>query len=44
MQIAKVPLPALVRNVIPFLIPMIGILFLLTYVPQIVLFLPNLFK
>jgi TRAP-type transport system large permease protein len=44
MQIAKVPLPALIRAVFPFLIPMILVLFLLTYVPQIVLFLPNLFK
>jgi len=44
MQIAKVPLPALVRAVFPPLIPMIAVLFLLTYVPQIILFLPNLFR
>jgi len=44
MQIAQVPFSAVVRAVLPFLIPMIVALLLVTYIPQLVLFLPNLFK
>jgi TRAP-type C4-dicarboxylate transport system permease large subunit len=44
MQIAQVPFGSLVRAVIPFLIPMIATLLLVTFFPQLVLFLPNLFQ
>jgi tripartite ATP-independent transporter DctM subunit len=41
-KIADVPLKDLVRDVLPFLWVMIGALALMTYVPEIVLFLPKL--
>ena len=41
MKIADVPLRDLVREVLPFLWVMIGALALLTFVPEIVLFLPR---
>jgi tripartite ATP-independent transporter DctM subunit len=41
-KIAQVPLKDLVRDVLPFLWVMIGALALITYVPEIVLFLPKL--
>jgi tripartite ATP-independent transporter DctM subunit len=41
-KIAEVPLKDLVRDVLPFLWVMIGALALMTYVPEIVLFLPKL--
>ena len=41
-KIAEVPLQALVREVIPFLAVMIGALALITFVPDLVLFLPRL--
>lgn len=43
-QIAQVSFARLVRAVIPFLIPMLLTLLLITFVPQLVLFLPNLFQ
>jgi C4-dicarboxylate transporter DctM subunit len=42
MKIAGVPLRHLVREVLPFLWVMFGALALLTFVPEIVLFLPRL--
>ena len=41
-KIAEVPLQALVREVLPFLAVMIGALALITFVPDLVLFLPRL--
>jgi tripartite ATP-independent transporter DctM subunit len=41
-KIAEVPLKDLVRDVIPFLYVMIGALALMTFIPEIVLFLPRL--
>jgi C4-dicarboxylate transporter, DctM subunit len=41
-KIAEVPLKDLVREVMPFLYVMIGALALLTFIPEIVLFLPRL--
>ena len=41
-QIAEVPLRDLVREVLPFLWVMIGALALITFVPDLVLFLPRL--
>nr|NIM98355.1 TRAP transporter large permease subunit [candidate division Zixibacteria bacterium] len=41
--IAKVPLERIALSTIPFLIASIGVLFLITYVPQLVMFVPNLF-
>jgi len=43
MQIAQVSFAAIVRAVIPFLIPMVVTLLLVTFFPQLVLFLPRLF-
>jgi C4-dicarboxylate transporter DctM subunit len=42
-NIAGVPLKDLVRDVMPFLIAMIAALALITFVPDLVLFLPRLF-
>jgi tripartite ATP-independent transporter DctM subunit len=42
MKIAEVPLKDLVREVLPFLWVMIGALALITFVPELVLFLPRL--
>ncbi|TFG64091.1 MAG: TRAP transporter large permease [Spirochaetales bacterium] len=41
--ISKTPLKAVIRETLPMSLVLIGVLFLITYVPQIVLFLPNLF-
>jgi TRAP-type C4-dicarboxylate transport system permease large subunit len=41
-KIAEVPLAALVREVLPFLVVMIAALALITFVPDLVLFLPRL--
>ncbi|MDW7675227.1 MAG: TRAP transporter large permease [Bacillota bacterium] len=42
-RIAKIPLVKIIKPIMPFLAAMIAVLFLITYVPEIVLFLPNLF-
>lgn len=42
-RIAKLPIQDVIKPIMPFLAVMIGILFLVTYVPEIVMFLPNLF-
>jgi TRAP-type C4-dicarboxylate transport system permease large subunit len=42
-NIAGVPLRALVREVLPFLVAMIGALALVTLVPDLVLWLPRVF-
>ena len=44
MQIAGVSFAAITRAVLPFLIPMVVTLLLITFFPQLVLFLPNLFR
>jgi TRAP-type C4-dicarboxylate transport system permease large subunit len=41
-DIAKIPFEEVVRATLPFLIPLIAVLFLLTYWPNIVLILPRL--
>lgn len=41
-DVGKLKLDKLIRAVIPFLIPLVITLFLCTYIPQIVLWLPNL--
>jgi tripartite ATP-independent transporter DctM subunit len=40
--IVDIKLEDLIKSCLPFLIPLIGSLFLLTYVPELTLFLPNL--
>jgi TRAP-type C4-dicarboxylate transport system permease large subunit len=42
-KIADVPLKDLVRDILPFLAVMIAALALITFVPELVLFLPRLF-
>ncbi len=41
-NIAKVPLSAVIRDIIPFLIGNIIVLFMVSYIPQLSLWLPNL--
>lgn len=41
--ISDTPLRAVIKEIIPMIIVMVGLLFLLTYVPDIILFLPRLF-
>ena len=41
---AKIPMADLVKELLPFILIFIGILFLITYVPSLVLFLPGLLK
>ena len=41
-DIAKIPFEEVVRGTLPFLIPLVVVLFLLTYVPYIVLVIPRL--
>ncbi|MBP1931394.1 TRAP transporter large permease [Ammoniphilus resinae] len=42
-QIAEVPLDRVIRATIPFFIPLVGVLILITFIPQIVTFIPRLF-
>jgi TRAP-type C4-dicarboxylate transport system permease large subunit len=42
-RIAKVPLKDIVRDVLPFLYTMIVTLIVITFVPEVVLWLPRLF-
>lgn len=44
MQIARVSFSAITRAILPFLIPMVATLLLITFFPQVVLFLPHLFR
>lgn len=41
-RVAKLPLDVMLKAIIPFYVPLLLILFLVTYLPQIVLWLPNL--
>lgn len=43
-RVSRDPLEVVVKGIMPFLLTMIAVLMLLTYIPQISLFLPNLFK
>lgn len=42
-RVSRDPLEVVVKGIMPFLLTMITVLILLTYIPQISLFLPNLF-
>ena len=42
-NIAQIQLSTIIRYIAPFLAVMIGVLLLMTYVPEIVMFIPNLF-
>ena len=42
-KIAKVSLESLYKEIMPFLIPLILVLLIITYIPDTVLFLPRLF-
>jgi len=41
--VSKTPLHEVIKEILPMVLVMIGVLFLITYVPDIVLFLPRLF-
>ena len=41
-RVSKVPFEQCVRATLPFLVPLIGVLLLLTFIPQLVLWLPQL--
>ena len=43
-KVAELPLNAVVRAIVPFYLPLFVALMLVTYVPQISLFLPSLFR
>jgi tripartite ATP-independent transporter DctM subunit len=43
-DIAKVPMKSIMKEVVPYMVPLLGTLFLITYVPQIVLWIPNMLK
>jgi tripartite ATP-independent transporter DctM subunit len=43
-DIAKVPMKDIMKEVVPYMVPLLGTLFLITYVPQIVLWIPNMLK
>jgi C4-dicarboxylate transporter DctM subunit len=42
-NIAQIPLTEILKYILPFLLVMIGVLLLMTYVPAIVMFIPNLY-
>lgn len=42
-NIAQIQLFEIIRYILPFLVVMIGVLLLMTYVPEIVMFIPNMF-
>jgi len=42
-QIAEVPLDRVIKATIPFFIPLVAVLILITFIPQIVTFIPKLF-
>ena len=42
-NIAQIQLSEIIRFIVPFLAVMIGVLLLMTYVPDIVMFIPNLY-
>jgi TRAP-type C4-dicarboxylate transport system permease large subunit len=44
MDIAKVSFAAIVREILPFYVPLAASLLMVTYWPEMVLFLPGLFK
>ena len=41
-NIARIEVAEIIRYILPFLAVMIGLLLLMTYVPDIVMFIPNL--
>jgi TRAP-type C4-dicarboxylate transport system permease large subunit len=41
-DIAGVPFEKIIPHIIPFYLPLLIVLFLITYIPQLVLWLPNL--
>ena len=43
-KLAKIPLEAMYKAMLPFLIPLITVLFIITYIPEIVLFIPNMMR
>jgi C4-dicarboxylate transporter DctM subunit len=42
-NIAQIQLSEIIRYILPFLLVMIGVLLLITYVPILVMFIPNMF-
>lgn len=42
-NIAQIQLSEVIRYILPFLLVMIGVLLLMTYIPEIVMFIPNMF-
>jgi TRAP-type C4-dicarboxylate transport system permease large subunit len=43
-DIAKVPIKSVVKDCFPYFIPLLGTLLIITYVPQVVLWIPNMLK
>ena len=42
-NIANIQLSEIIRYILPFLLVMIGVLLLMTYIPEIVMFIPNIY-
>ncbi len=43
-DIAKVPMKSVIKDCLPYFIPLLGTLLIITYVPQVVLWIPNMLK
>ena len=43
-DIAKVPMRDIMKETVPYLVPLLGTLIIITYVPQVVLWIPNMLK
>ena len=43
-RIADSPMEVILKGIVPFILTMLGCLMLITFIPQIVMFLPNLMK
>ncbi|MCX7787640.1 MAG: TRAP transporter large permease [Spirochaetes bacterium] len=43
-EISKVPMKSIIKDVLPYMIPLVVTLFMITYIPGIVLFIPSLLK
>lgn len=43
-DIAKVPMRDIMKETVPYLVPLLGTLLIITYVPQVVLWIPNMLK
>jgi len=43
-DIAKVPIKSVIKDCFPYFVPLLGTLLIITYVPQVVMWIPNMLK